>query len=328
MASPSLSRFDEDLVLISSYLERLVPSEPKSLYDPVRYVLNAGGKRVRPVLTALAARATHDDPGSLWLPAAAAVELLHTFTLVHDDIMDNAPSRRGLDTVHVRYGSNDAILSGDVLIALSVESLSRSEHSDRMLAEYATAFRRVCEGQALDKEFETRNDIRLADYLRMIELKTSAVLEFAAVAGAYSAPQPRLMAIESLRTFARHAGIAFQINDDLLDLTSDKAEFGKRVGGDILEGKRTYLLVSAMEMLGQLASAERSLIERIAARRASEEDIQPAREVMSRIGVLEQAGSAAAAETGMALEALDAIPASAACEDLRGFAMALLTRTM
>jgi geranylgeranyl diphosphate synthase type II len=325
--STSLSRYDEDLVLINSYLDRIVPESPQSLYDPVRYVLAAGGKRVRPLLTALSARAVAAPEHAAWLPGAVAGELLHTFTLVHDDIMDNAPTRRGRTTVHVKYGTNEAILSGDVLIALSTEALSKVRHSDLALAEYAVAFRLVCEGQALDKEFETRNDIGLEDYLRMIELKTSAVLEFAAVAGALAAEDPKPIEITALRQFARHAGLAFQINDDLLDLTADEADFGKQIGGDILEGKRTYLLVSMLEMLPQLSDSERALAQRISDRKASAEHIQPARELMARRGILEKAGAAAAAETELALAALDTLPASDAREELRAFALALLART-
>lgn len=328
MAAPSLSRFDEDLVLINSYLTRIVPQDPASLYDPVRYVLGAGGKRVRPLLTALAARAAKAQDHAAWLPAAAATELLHTFTLVHDDIMDNAPSRRGLATVHTKFGSNEAILSGDVLIALSTEALSRAKNADKQLAEYSIAFRRVCEGQALDKEFELRDDILIADYQQMIELKTSAVLEFAAVAGVWSADDPKLTDIESLRTFARHAGLAFQINDDLLDLTAEEADFGKLVGGDVLEGKRTYLLVTAMEMIASFDAPVAELIERVIRRKATTQDIVAVREAMAATGVLEKAGAAAAAETELALAALDALPPSDARDDLRGFAVALLARTM
>lgn len=327
MASPSLSRHDEDLVLIHLYLERIVPASPKSLYDPVRYVLAAGGKRVRPLLTALSARAAGAHEHTAWLPAAAAVELLHTFTLVHDDIMDNAPTRRGRETVHVQYGSNDAILSGDVLIALSAEALARAKHTDLLLAEYATAFRRVCEGQALDKEFETRDDIRPNDYIHMIELKTSAVLEFAAVAGALAADEPKPTEIESLRKFARHAGLAFQINDDLLDLTAQEGQFGKQIGGDILEGKRTYLLVSAMEALPQFSADDRDIVRRIARREASAGDVTAARELMARTGILEKAGAEAAKETESALAALDALAPSEERDALRVFALALLART-
>jgi geranylgeranyl diphosphate synthase type II len=328
MASLSLSHFDEELVLLNSYLDRLVPAEPASLYGPVRYVVAAGGKRVRPVLTALAARAVGASDHGAWLPGAAAVELLHTFTLVHDDIMDNAPTRRGEQTVHTKFGSNEAILSGDVLIALSMEALSNARNADKQLAEYAVAFRRVCEGQALDKEFELRNDITIHDYRRMIELKTSAILEFAAVTGAWSAQSPRLSEIEALRTFALHAGIAFQINDDLLDLTAENADFGKLIGGDIVEGKRTYLLVSAFEMQPQLSSEDAARVRTISERKASLSDIAEARDLMARVGILERAGAAAAEHTELALSALENLPASEAREELRGFALALLTRTM
>jgi geranylgeranyl pyrophosphate synthase len=186
----------------------------------------------------------------------------------------------------------------------------------------------VCEGQALDKDFEIRSDITERDYLRMIELKTSAVLEFAAVAGAWCADAPKLAEVEALRQFARHAGLAFQINDDLLDLTAEAATFGKQVGGDIIEGKRTYLLVTALQMLPQLDYAHAELLQKVAKREATVEDIPAVRSVMAQSGVLEKAGAAAAAETERALAALESLPDSEAREKLRGFALALLARTM
>ncbi|HEX5316829.1 MAG TPA: polyprenyl synthetase family protein, partial [Candidatus Kapabacteria bacterium] len=150
------------LYKINAYLNQLIPAEPQSLYDPVRAALSSGGKRIRPTLTALAAG---DAPESAWLPAAAAVELLHAFTLVHDDIMDNAETRRGSPTVHIAFGINAAILSGDVIVALATETLSRAPNAGEMLAEFSAGFRAVCEGQALDKDFEERDDVSKEEYL-------------------------------------------------------------------------------------------------------------------------------------------------------------------
>ena len=308
---------------IDRYLLELVPNEPSGLYKPVFDTLSAGGKRVRPILTALAAGLTITNDA--WLPAAAAVELLHTFTLVHDDIMDNAATRRGQPTTHVRYGTNAAILSGDVLIALAQESLARmnSQSLPNTIAEFGHAFRMVCEGQALDKEYETRDNISTVEYLHMIDLKTSKVLELAAVFGALAGGGTY---VEELRAFARHLGLAFQIGDDLLDLTANHSAFGKTIGGDILEGKRTMLFVTAMDHYSSLPANNRSLLDRIRDRRATPEDITPARELFQSLGVLEAASEAAKNETSKAKDALLRIPASTGRDRLDAFSDYLLER--
>lgn len=311
---------------IEQHLQALVPVEPASLYDPVRYLLSAGGKRVRALFTALTAQLSESVVASeAWLPAASAIELLHTFTLVHDDIMDNASSRRGKPTVHVKYGTNEAILSGDVLIALALKVLAagRYQHLDRLLQEFALGFQLVCDGQALDKEFEQRNEIGVADYLHMIDLKTAKVLELAGVLGALiGAPE----LVETVRSFAHHIGVSFQILDDLLDLTAKEAALGKKIGGDILEGKRTYLFVRAFEQFSSLPKEDQLLLLRIRGRKAEEADIERARNLFERIGVLEQALAASELETGKALQALEHLPASPAREALRAFSGDLLRR--
>jgi geranylgeranyl diphosphate synthase, type II len=308
---------------INRYLMDLVPCEPESLYIPVRKILGAGGKRVRPILSAFAAGINSTDDS--WLPAAAAVELLHTFTLVHDDIMDNAATRRGLPAVHVQFGTNAAILSGDVLIALAQESLSKMDSlfAARMIAEFAIGFRMVCEGQALDKEYETRENISIAEYLAMIDLKTAKVLELAAVLGALAGSEVYL---EEIRSFAHHLGLAFQIGDDLLDLTATHAELGKTIGGDILEGKRTFLFVTAMEIYDQLAETDQALLDRIRNRAAKPDDVETARQLFDRIGVLSSAKRAKKDQTVQAKNALGAIPGGVARDRLDAFSDFLLER--
>jgi geranylgeranyl diphosphate synthase, type II len=309
---------------IESTLTSLVPKEPESLYAPVRDILSAGGKRIRPLLTALAAQLGNEQ--SKWEYAAAAVELLHTFTLAHDDIMDNASSRRGRPTLHVRYGTNAAILSGDVIIALATESLSRGKYAllPQMIEEFAKAFREVCEGQALDKDFETRSDVTPDDYLRMIELKTARVIELAAVLGSLCTGGKY---VEEMREFAHHAGVAFQVNDDLLDLTSEHPAFGKTIGGDILEGKRSFLFVSATGKLEQGDANEQALINRIASRKATQEDIVLAQQAFLRLGVLREAKERIELETRRAQAALAAIPQSPTAELLVAFSELLLSRS-
>ncbi len=311
---------------IESYLAGLVPAEPASLYDPVRHVIEAGGKRIRPILTSLTFAIGSADK-SAWLPVAAAVELLHTFTLVHDDIMDNADSRRGRPTTHVQFGSNAAILSGDVIIALALESLAKGGYSliARMLEEFALGFRLVCDGQALDKDFELRSDIGPADYLHMIDLKTSKIIEMSAVLGVLASGDATH--VETARAFALHSGLAFQILDDLLDLTADEASFGKTIGGDILEGKRTYLFVDAMSHYDEATPGEQALLTRIGARVAVKEDVELAREAFARLGVLNRASSAAREQTELAQRALNALPDSLATSRLRLFSNRLLGRS-
>ncbi|HWF44720.1 MAG TPA: polyprenyl synthetase family protein [Candidatus Kapabacteria bacterium] len=308
---------------INRYLIDFVPSEPESLYTPVRKILQAGGKRVRPILTAFAAGINSMDDS--WLPAAAAVELLHTFTLIHDDIMDNASTRRGLPTMHIQYGTNVAILSGDVLIALAQESLSKldSPFVPHIIAEFANGFRMVCEGQALDKEYETRENISVTEYLAMIDLKTAKVLELAAVLGTLGGSGTYL---EEIRSFAHHLGLAFQIGDDLLDLTATHAELGKTIGGDILEGKRTFLFVTAMKTYNQLAETDRNLLDRIRNRTANPDDVGAARLLFERIGVLSSAQRAKIDQTFQAKTALEAIPSGEARDRLDAFSDYLLER--
>lgn len=274
------------------------------------------------MLTALAYRLTHSD--SNWLNAAIGIELLHTFTLVHDDIMDNAASRRGHPTVHARYGTNEAILSGDVIIALSQQAVSSANYAlgSRMLEEFSIGFIRVCEGQAFDKEYELRDDVTVTDYLHMIDLKTAKIAEAAAVMGVLAAG--REDHVEPIRSFAHHVGIAFQIQDDLLDLTADHAEFGKTIGGDILEGKRTYLLVKLLERREELHGSESETLLRVLSRSAVQEDIAAMRAIMQRTGVIAETEQAIQQHTDLALHSLDVIHEDT--EGLRECAEYLLTR--
>jgi geranylgeranyl diphosphate synthase type II len=288
-------------IKIEQYLASQIPEQPRSLYDPVRSSIAFGGKRARPILTALVAGV--QTPVIEWLPAATAVELLHTFTLVHDDIMDNATLRRGKPAVHVAYGSNAAILSGDVMIALATGCLAQSTDAKSMLAEFSIGFRGVCEGQALDKEFETRDDVNMSDYLTMIELKTSRIFELAAVLGAIAGGEAYR---EELRRFARELGLAFQLQDDLLDLIGTP-DFGKTIGGDILEGKRTALFVLAMDGYDKCSHEERALLDRLREHQAAIEDVTPIRELFKRLGVLEGVGGMISDHANRAVEQLSII---------------------
>jgi len=220
---------------------------PENLYSPAYYIIESGGKRLRPLLVLLAAKASGGNYSDAYY-AGAAVELLHNFTLVHDDIMDNAEKRRGRLTLHVKYDSHTAILAGDSLLAVAYESLLKdcNGNSKEILADFTKGLVEVCEGQSLDKQFETRASISLNEYLKMIRKKTAAMLEMCCSIGARIGNGSH-EEVRALSSFGRNLGIAFQIQDDLLDITADETEFGKIIGGDLVEGKKTFLLVKALE---------------------------------------------------------------------------------
>ena len=224
--------------------------EPAALYDPVRYMMALGGKHVRPLLTLLGAGLFVEDVTPFVEPALA-VEVFHNFTLLHDDLMDAAPLRRGQPTVHHRWNPNTAILSGDVMLVRAYELLA--DHLPDallrpMLKRFSTVAAQVCEGHQLDMVFEGRTEVTVPEYLRMIELKTAVLLGFALELGARLAgASPD--AADHLRAFGTGVGVAFQLRDDLLDVYGDAATFGKQVGGDILAAKKTFLLLTAHDRL-------------------------------------------------------------------------------
>lgn len=220
---------------------------PKSLYEPCDYIIKSGGKRLRPFLVILSANAVNAKSITV-LNAAVAVELFHNFTLVHDDIMDNADKRRGRETLHIKYDVNTAILAGDNLMALAYESLLKDCKSNckSSVEDFTKGLVEVCEGQSLDKDFEVRKNVTLDEYLIMISKKTAALAETCCSIGAKLGGGNK-NEIASLKRFGKYLGLAFQIQDDLLDIAADEAEFGKSIGGDLIEGKKTFLLLKALE---------------------------------------------------------------------------------
>lgn len=221
--------------------------EPVNLYQPVVYILELGGKRMRPVLVMMGASAFGEDIQKA-LPAAAAVEIFHNFTLLHDDIMDAAPLRRGQRTVHEKWDANTAILSGDVMMILASQFLEKYE--GKTYKRLTTLFNRtaieVCEGQQYDMDFETREDVSVEEYIEMIRLKTSVLVAAALKMGAIIAESSEEEA-QKIYEFGLHLGIAFQLQDDYLDVYGDAETFGKQVGGDIIENKKTYLYIQALK---------------------------------------------------------------------------------
>ena len=222
--------------------------EPKNLYEPIDYILQLGGKRIRPVLTLMAADIFADDYQKA-LPAALAVEVFHNFTLVHDDIMDDAPLRRGKATVHEKWDINTGILSGDAMLILAYQYFENYEPIvfQNLAKLFSKTALEVCDGQQLDVDFETRNDVTIDEYINMIRLKTSVLVAAALKMGAIVAETNDENA-NLIYDFGLNLGLAFQLQDDYLDTFGDPETFGKQVGGDIMENKKTFLYLKALEV--------------------------------------------------------------------------------
>ena len=221
------------------------PSEPSTLYDPCRYLLNIGGKRVRPVLCLMGMELFTELNDDAW-NAASAIELFHNFTLIHDDIMDKAPLRRGHPTIHTKYGATAGILCGDVMNIFAYEQLAKiSSGLPKVLPLFNKTAIEVCEGQQLDMDFELRNDVSMDEYINMITLKTSVLLACSLKMGALLGGSLGDNA-KKLYSFGKNMGISFQLRDDYLDAYGDSSKTGKQTGGDIIENKKTFLLTHAL----------------------------------------------------------------------------------
>lgn len=221
--------------------------EPYSLYEPIRYVLSLGGKRIRPLLMLMAYNLYRDDIEKV-MPVATGFEIYHNFTLLHDDVMDEADIRRGKPTVHKVWNENAAILSGDAMYSLACRYVAQApaEYVVEVVKRFNEMALQICEGQQLDMEFESRNSVSEEEYLQMIRLKTSVLLANSlAVGGLLGGASDE--AVERLYHFGLNLGMAFQLKDDLLDVYGDASVFGKKIGGDILCNKKTYLLIKALE---------------------------------------------------------------------------------
>ena len=234
--------------VFSEYLESSVKvKQPENLYEPMKYILDLGGKRLRPVLVLMAAEifdAGHEEA----LDAALAIEIFHNFSLVHDDIMDDAPLRRGRETVHERWDLNTGILSGDAMLIMAYQLFEKYEgETFRELAKlFSKTAMQVCEGQQYDMDFETREDVTIEDYLKMIEYKTAVLVGASLKMGAIVAGAEKSNR-DAIYEFGRLLGIAFQLQDDYLDAFGNPETFGKQSGGDIIENKKTFLYLKSLE---------------------------------------------------------------------------------
>ncbi len=230
--------------------------KPSSLYEPIQYVLSLGGKRIRPVLALLGYQLWKDHPEDILMPAIG-LETYHNYTLLHDDLMDNADMRRGHETVHRRWDANKAILSGDSMLVLAYQRVAQvpAEKLQQVLDLFTVTALEIGEGQEYDMTFETRNDVTEAEYIEMIRLKTSVLLACALKMGAILADAPQLHA-DRLYKVGEQLGLAFQLQDDLLDVYGDPKVFGKAIGGDITSNKKTYMLINAFNRANAEQRAE------------------------------------------------------------------------
>jgi geranylgeranyl diphosphate synthase type II len=326
------SRYLQHKRLIDRRFRSLVDEgswRPRSLIVPLRYVLSSGGKRIRPVLLILAyeavsSRRVYRVGLNGVLNAALAIEALHNFTLVHDDIMDDAPSRRGRATVHSKWGEDTAILVGDELVALAYRTLlkTKSPRIGKILKIFTDGILEVCEGQGFDKEFERRRDVTLAEYLKMIEMKTgrmvSVALEIGALLGGGDQSE-----VNALRRFGYHIGRAFQIQDDLLDVTGDQ-QFGKKIGGDIVEGKKTFLLLQAFR---RAEREDHTILERVmSGRMMTSRDVRTIKRIYEKYGVVESAKAEVRKRVAEAQRALENLRQSTARDMLHWLAGMLQDR--
>lgn len=240
--------FNQILEKINSHIAGLdYAREPMGLYDPIKYELSLGGKRLRPSLMLMAYNLYREDIENI-LDPAAAIEIYHNYTLLHDDLMDDADMRRGKPTVHIKWDDNTAILSGDAMLVLAYQYVSKVDaaHLPEVLKVFSQTAMEICEGQQLDVDFESRNDVKDTEYLEMIRLKTAVLLAAALKIGAILGGAEKEDA-RNLYLFGQSMGLAFQLKDDLLDVYGDPRTFGKNIGGDIVSNKKTYMLIKALE---------------------------------------------------------------------------------
>ena len=298
--------------------------EPKGLYEPIGYTLASGGKRIRPTLALIASQLFGGSEDEV-LPAALALEVFHNFTLLHDDVMDRAEVRRGRPTVHVKWDDNTAILSGDQMLIEAYKLLSQvpADKLPQVLKWFNEMATGICEGQQYDVDFEHADNVAIEDYMKMIELKTSVLLANALRTGGYIAGADKAQQ-EALYQFGLHIGLAFQIQDDILDVYGDPKTFGKAIGGDICCNKKTFLLLTAMKKADAASRAE--LQQWLAITDRNEEKIAAVTKLYTLLGVRSAAEAVMEQHTAIALAQLDRLPQNEASEQLRALAEQLINR--
>ena len=300
--------------------------EPYGLYEPIEYTLAAGGKRVRPQLAMIASQMFGGKDEEV-LPAALALEVFHNFTLLHDDVMDKADVRRGRPTVHVKWNENTAILSGDQMLIEAYKLLSGvpADKLPRVLQLFNQMATEICEGQQYDVDFESQEQVTIDEYLKMIRLKTSVLLANALQTGAYIAGADK-QAQEALYEFGINIGLAFQIQDDILDVWSDPKTFGKAVGGDISCNKKTFVYLEAIRRLGNEAKGNELQQWYSQVLEDNKEKIAAVKEIFEQLDVRAACEKVVEDYTQKALALLDQLPQNTATEQLRQLANKLNTR--
>ena len=319
------SIYNSEIAKIEKQLGLLLKGKrPKSLYEPCSYILNGGGKRLRPFLVLISAKAVGGKFKDVY-NAAVAVEILHNFTLAHDDIMDNSPKRRGRKTLHKKYDVNTAILAGDNLIALAYESLLKDckVNTKSIVSTFTKAVIEVCEGQSLDKDFELRKNVSIAEYKKMIYKKTAALAEMCCLIGAQligaSAKE-----IKAVSNYGKNLGMAFQIQDDLLDIVGEENQFGKTIGSDLVEGKKTYLFLRALEKSNTKERTE--LLKVVKQKGISRNEIQKYSQLYIKLGIIKDAEHEIVKYTKLALKNLSSLKNGDGKNLMFWLANALITR--
>ncbi|UUV20411.1 polyprenyl synthetase family protein [Paenimyroides aestuarii] len=311
---------------VAEYINQInFSTEPKELYEPIAYIANLGGKRLRPILTLFSADIFGAAPKDA-IHAAIAIEMFHNFSLIHDDIMDDAPLRRGKETVHEKWDLNTGILSGDAMLILAYQYFEN--YPPPIFKDLAKLFSKtalqVCEGQQLDINFETRNNVSISEYITMIEYKTAvlvgAALEMGAIVANSSDSNKR-----AIYNFGRDLGIAFQLQDDYLDAFGDTATFGKQIGGDILENKKTYLYLKALE--NGTDEQKEQLLKWFTDKEGSQEKIAAVKDLFEKTQATTDTQQLIETYTQKALLQLETLEILEHFKkELKGFALALMSR--
>ena len=318
---------DEILGKVNDFLANLpYERKPYSLYDPIKYVLSMGGKRIRPILMLLSYNLFKEDPEKI-LMNAVALETYHNYTLLHDDLMDQADLRRGHQTVHKKWDANTAVLSGDSMLVLAYERMAQCDgkHLPEVLRLFTTTALEIGEGQQYDMEFEHRNDVKEEEYIEMIRLKTSVLLACALKIGAVLADASPEDA-ENLYRFGEQIGLAFQLQDDYLDVYGDTEVFGKEIGGDIVSNKKTFMLINAFNHANadQLKELQRWVNAKDFDRK---EKVEAVTRLYNEIGIDKMAQDKIAYYFGQSARYLDAVQVEASRkEELRRYAQNMMKR--
>lgn len=318
---------DEILKMVNEFLDHLsYDRKPESLYEPIKYVLSMGGKRIRPTLMLLAYNLYKENPEDI-LMNACALETYHNYTLLHDDLMDNADMRRGHLTVHKKWNDNTAILSGDSMLVLAFQRMMQcdTKHLKDILDLFTVTALEIGEGQQYDMEFETRNDVKEEEYIEMIRLKTSVLLACALKIGAILADASAEDA-ENLYKFGEQIGLAFQLHDDYLDVYGDSKVFGKEIGGDITSNKKTYMLINAFNKAND---AQRKELTRWVSARDFDrnEKVDAVTRLYNEIGIDQLAQDKIAYYFGQSKKFLDAVNVpEEKKEELRKYAQKMMKR--